>query len=270
VLEAIFAGLFGLLIGSFLNVCIYRMPRDLSVVSPRSACPYCERPISWYDNVPILSFGLLAGRCRHCKEPISWRYPVVELLTGIMFFVGVMRFGPTLVAMKFCIFAAMQIALIFTDFEERILPDEFTIGGTAAGLILSAFIPMAPGLMALLLPAGWDRHIISVIESAVGALFTSGVLWGFGALYAKIRHREGLGFGDVKMVMMIGSFFGIQGTLLTLIIGSVLGTVAGLTYILVKRQDASTYELPFGSFLGIAALGVALYGGPVLAWYGRF
>ena len=269
-LEALFAGLFGLLIGSFLNVCIYRMPRDLSVVSPRSACPYCDKQIAWYDNIPVVSFFLLMGRCRHCKEPISWRYAAVELVTGVLFFVSVWKFGVTLLALKLCIFAAIQIDLIFTDFEERILPDEFTLGGTVAGLVLAAFIPMSPGLMALLLPIQWDRVLISVIEAAVGAIFTAGILWGFGALYKKLRHREGLGFGDVKMVMMIGAFFGIQGTLLTLIIGSVLGSVAGLTYILLKKEDAATYELPFGSFLGIAALGVALWGSSVLSWYGRF
>lgn len=269
-LEALLAGLFGLLIGSFLNVCIYRMPRDLSVVSPRSACPYCEKQIAWYDNIPVVSFFVLMGRCRNCKEPISWRYTTVELFTGVFFFVGVMKFGMTLLALKFCIFAAIQIDLIFTDFEERILPDEFTKGGLVAGLVLAAFVPMSPGLMALLLPIEWNRVVISVIEAVVGALFTSGVLWGLGAIYEKIRHREGLGLGDVKMVMMIGAFFGIQGALLTLIVGSVLGSVAGLTYILLKREDAATYELPFGSFLGIGALGVALWGSSVLSWYGRF
>jgi len=269
-LEALLAGLFGLLIGSFLNVCIYRMPRDLSVVSPRSSCPYCEKQIAWYDNIPVVSYFLLLGRCRYCKEAISWRYAVVELLTGILFFVGVWKFGLTLLALKFCIFAAIQIDLIFTDFEERILPDEFTKGGTVVGLILAAFIPMSPGLMAMLLPSHWNHVVVSVIESAFGAVLTAGILWGFGALYEKIRHREGLGLGDVKMIMMIGTFFGIQGTLLTLIIGSVLGSVTGLTYILLKREDAATYELPFGSFLGIAAIAVALYGGSVLTWYGRF
>ncbi|MEO8126638.1 MAG: prepilin peptidase [Bryobacteraceae bacterium] len=269
-LEALLAGLFGLLIGSFLNVCIYRMPRDLSVVSPRSACPYCEKPIAWYDNIPVVSFFLLMGKCRHCREPIAWRYAAVELLTGALFFMGVWKFGVTLLALKFCIFAAIHVDLIFTDFEERILPDEFTKGGTAAGLVLAAFVPMSPGLMALLLPVDWNRVVISVIESAFGAIFTAGVLWSFGALYEKLRHREGLGLGDVKMVMMIGTFFGIQGTLLTLVIGSVMGSVAGLTYILLKREDAATYELPFGSFLGIAAVAVALYGNSMLTWYGRF
>lgn len=262
-------GLFGLLIGSFLNVCIYRMPRDLSVVRPRSACPHCEKQIAWYDNVPVASWILLSRRCRHCGKPISWRYPAVESVTGILFFAGGLMLGPTLVALKFCVFAAIQVALIFTDFEERILPDEFTVGGTAVGILLAAIIPMGPGLMAFVLPATWNHSVISVIESIAGAVFTSGILWAFGALYQKIRHREGLGFGDVKMVMMIGAFFGIQGTLLTLIVGSVMGSVAGLLYILIARKDVSTYELPFGSFLGIAALGVAIYGGPVLAWYGR-
>ena len=181
-----------------------------------------------------------------------------------------MRFGPTLVGLKFCIFAAIQVALVFTDFEERILPDEFTIGGTFAGLMLAAFIPMAPGLIALVGPDILEPSYHFRSGSRGWRCLHQRCSVGFGALYAKIRHREGLGFGDVKMVMMMGTFFGVQGTLLTLIAGSLLGSVVGLTYILVKRKDAATYELPFGSFLGVASIGVALYGGPVLAWYGRF
>jgi leader peptidase (prepilin peptidase)/N-methyltransferase len=268
-IEALLIGLFGLIIGSFLNVCIYRMPRDLSVVAPRSACPNCEKQIAWYDNIPIVSWILLGRRCRACNAPISWRYPAVELTTGILFFIGGLMLGPTLAALKFCIFAAIQVALIFTDFEERILPDEFTLGGTVIGVVLAGIVPMAPGFVGFFLPITLSRPVLSIIESIAGALFTSGVLWAFGAMYEKVRHREGLGLGDVKMVMMIGSFFGIQATLLTLIVGSVLGSVVGLLYIFFTRKDASSYELPFGSFLGIAALGVAIYGGPVLAWYGR-
>ena len=139
-LEALVAFVFGLLIGSFLNVCVYRLPLDLSVVRPRSYCTACERTIAWYDNVPLLSYALLRGKCRHCQSRISARYPVVELLTGLLFFIYFLRLGPTLEAVKYCILGALLVGLLFSDLEERILPDEFTLGGTAIGLILSFFV----------------------------------------------------------------------------------------------------------------------------------
>ena len=256
-MEAILAGLFGLLIGSFLNVCIFRMPLDLSVVSPRSYCPSCEGTIGWYDNIPVLSFLLLRGRCRKCNTRISIRYPIVELSTGAAFFLAAMRFGPTFAAAKLCVFSAICIALIFTDIEERILPDEFTKGGIAVGVLLAFVVLLPAGFTSLLIPATWGARINSVAEAAFGAFFTAGTLWFVGFVYSKVRNREGLGFGDVKMVAMIGSFLGLMPTLFSLMAGSVLGAVAGLLYIWIRRKDAATYELPFGSFLGAAALLVA-------------
>jgi leader peptidase (prepilin peptidase)/N-methyltransferase len=263
--EAIIGALFGLLIGSFLNVCIYRLPRDLSVVHPRSFCPNCEKPIAWYDNIPLLTWVLLRGACRYCGASISWRYPAVELLTGMLFFVGVYLLGPTLLAFKFCLFSAIQVALIFTDAEERILPDEFTLGGTVAGLVLAWFVPMPPGLPGLFVE--FDRRWVSVVESAFGGLFLAGVLWSIGALYHRTRGREGLGLGDVKMVACIGAFLGLGNALLTVVAGSVLGSVCGIAYIWLAGEKASEYELPFGSFLGVAALGVALWVWPLERWF---
>ena len=262
-IEALAAALFGLLIGSFLNVCIYRMPRDLSVVRPRSHCPECETPIAWYDNIPVLSWFLLRGRCRHCNSGIPWRYPAVELLTAAAFCGGVWMLGWTVAALKFCVFAAMQIALLFTDVEERILPDEFTIGGAVVGVAFAAFIRSPGGVLELLLPRDWSPRVVSMIDAAGGALILSLILWGIGAAYEKIRKREGLGLGDVKMVGMIAAFLGLGGALFTVVVGSVLGTVVGLGYILLARKDASTYELPFGSFLAVAALIVAIQTGPL-------
>jgi leader peptidase (prepilin peptidase)/N-methyltransferase len=260
VLEAILAGLFGLVIGSFLNVCVYRMPRDLSVAKPaRSFCPACEQTISWYDNLPLLSYANLRGRCRHCGASIAARYPVVELATGVLFFGFVLWLGPTIEALKFCVYSAIQVALIAMDFEERILADEFTLGGILAGLVFAAFVPMPPGILQLFLPETWSRQSVSVAESAFGAAVLSGVLWTVGALYRKIRGREGLGFGDVKMVGMIGAFQGLGPALLTVVAGSVLGSVCGLIYIGLSKKDAGTYELPFGSFLGVAAVLVAIW-----------
>lgn len=270
-LEALVAFGFGLLIGSFLNVCIHRMPLDLSVVRPRSHCVNCKHTIAWYDNVPVLSYVLLGGRCRHCKAHISLRYPIVELLTAILFFVYVASKGPTLPAWKLCLFGAILIGLVFSDFEQRILPDEFTLGGTVAGLALAWFVPL-PGLTAraLLWMAGlhWSPRWTSVAEALLGAAIPTFCLWFGGYLYAKVRHREGLGLGDVKMMGMVGAFLGLQGALLTLIIGSVLGSVVGYLYILAARKDASSYELPFGTFLGIGGIAVTLIGTKLLTWYG--
>ncbi len=268
-IEAILAGLAGLLIGSFLNVCIYRLPRDLSVVSPRSFCPACDRPIAWFDNIPVLSFMWLQGRCRKCKERIPLRYPIVELLTGVAFFCAVLALGPTLAALKYSIFGAIIITLVFSDLEERILPDEFTLGGTLIGIVFAAFVPLSMGIMRLLLISVKSPRAVSVAESAFAAVFCALTLWLVGTLYQKIRHREGLGLGDVKMVAMIGAFLGLQGALLTLIVGSLLGALVGLCYIWFTGKDASTYELPFGTFLGAAALGVAFFGDVFLNWYMR-
>lgn len=267
-LFTVFAFLFGLLIGSFLNVCIFRLPRDMSVVAPRSMCPQCEKTIRWYDNIPVLSFVLLRGKCRNCQAAIPWRYPLVELLTGIAFGLSVGAFGLELIALKYCLLSAICITLIFSDLEERILPDEFTKGGTVIGLALAWFVPMPAGISHFFVRnPGTDPRVLSVMEALLGILICAGSLWLVGFLYAKVRDKEGLGFGDVKMIAMIGAFLGLQGALLTLIISSVMGSVIGLLYIFTTGKNASTYELPFGTFLGAACLAVAVFGEAVLHFY---
>jgi leader peptidase (prepilin peptidase)/N-methyltransferase len=269
-LEACLALVFGLLIGSFLNVCIYRMPQDLSVVRPRSFCVACKHPIAWYDNIPVLSYVLLSGRCRYCHARISRRYPVVEILTGALFFCYVWRLGPTLPALKFCLYGALLVGLIFSDLEERILPDEFTLGGMAAALVLAWFVPVNDGIVGGLLwlaGAHWTGHAISVAEAALGAAVPTFFLWLGGWLYLKLRHREGLGLGDVKLMAMVGAFLGLRGALLTLIVGSLLGSVIGYAYIRVTHKDPASYELPFGTFLGVAAIAVSFAGPLVISWY---
>lgn len=259
-MEALLAGLCGLLLGSFLNVCVHRMPRDLSIVRPRSFCPACEVPIAWYDNIPVLSYALLRARCRKCGARIPVRYPLVELLTGGLFFLFVLGLGPTGEAFKFCLFSALMVGLIFSDIEERILPDEFTLGGWLAGLGLAWLIPLEGDLAGLLLHlAGvdWPPRAVSLTEAAVGSLVPALALWVCGALYEAIRHREGLGFGDVKMVGCLGAFLGLRSALLIFFLGSMAGAVLGLIFILLRRKDVATFELPFGSFLGAAALLVA-------------
>lgn len=258
-IEALLAALAGLLIGSFLNVCIYRLPRDLSVATPRSFCPECDHGIAWYDNVPVLSYILLRGRCRHCNTRISFRYPVVELLTAICFFAFVRLLGLNALAIEFCVFSAIVIALFFSDLEERILPDEFTLGGAAIGLIFACVVPSDGGIWRFILTWMHNPRVLSLVDAAFAAAFSSFALWFVGVIYHRLRDREGLGLGDVKMVAMIGAFLGLHGVLLTLIVGSVLGAVVGLCYIFFAGKDASTYELPFGAFLGVAALAVAFW-----------
>ena len=260
-LEACLALLFGLLIGSFLNVCIYRLPRDLSVVRPRSYCPACSHPIAWYDNVPLLSYALLGGRCRRCQAAISMRYPFVELLTGVLFFVFVWRLGPSLAGLKFCLLSALLVGLTFSDLEARILPDEFTLGGLAAGLVLAWFVPLNDEIAQVLLWLAGVRgnpHLASVAAALLGAGVPGLFLWFGGWLYFKLRRREGLGLGDVKLVAMVGTFLGLHGALLMLIAGSLAGSLIGYAYIRFTHRDPATYELPFGTFLGLAGIAVSL------------
>ena len=259
-LEAVLAFLAGLLIGSFLNVCVFRLPRDLSVVRPRSFCPECERQIAWYDNIPLVSYGLLGARCRHCKARIPLRYPLVELATGAAFALCVAFLGVSWPAAKFAIFSAILITLIASDFEERILPDEFTLGGAAVGVALAAVVPLEAGIVTFFLSGSVGPRMASVAESCFSAGVAGGAIWLVGWLYLKIRHREGMGLGDVKMIAMLGAFLGFQETLLTLIMASIAGTVTGGLYVLITRKEMSTYELPFGSFIGLAGLVMAFWG----------
>ncbi|HVW87307.1 MAG TPA: prepilin peptidase, partial [Bryobacteraceae bacterium] len=266
-IEALLAGFFGLLIGSFLNVCIHRWPRDLSVVAPRSRCPLCDRQISWYDNVPVLSYVILGGRCRACRAPIHWRYPLVELLTGASFAWFAGHFGLSLATLKYCIFAAIIIGLIFSDLDTLILPDEFTIGGLLIGLAFSPFVVVPDSTFAIIAELAGFRlgsRASSVGEALFGAFLPAAGLWFLGWAFEKLRHKEGLGFGDVKMIAAVGAFLGIRGVLFTVIVGSVVGSIVGLTYIRLASKDAATYQLPFGTFLGLGALLAAL-GGQMLA-----
>ncbi len=267
------AGIWGLLIGSFLNVCIHRWPRDLSVVRPRSACPACGAPISWFDNVPVLSYFLLRGRCRNCGAAIHWRYPLVEVMTGLCFAFFVHQYGISLAAAKYCVFAAILIALGFSDLETLLLPDELTVGGLFIGLAFSPLVPVPDSTFRFL--AGLAGFAIygragSVGEALAGALFCSSLFWLLGWLFEKLRHKEGLGFGDVKMLAMAGAFLGVQGSLLTVMLGSILGAVSGLLYIRLTGRNAASYQLPFGTFLAAGALFATAEGPRIIGWYGQF
>ncbi len=252
----------GLLLGSFLNVCIHRWPNDLSVVKPRSFCPHCERPIAAYDNIPILSYLLLGGKCRHCKASISFRYPLVELLTGLCFAWFTALHGLTLTTAANCVFAFLLIGLSFSDLETLLLPDELTLGGTVAGLAFSLFVPVRDSSFALTASlAGFHpaARWASFGEAVLGATVPAGIMWLIGYLFEKIRHKEGLGFGDVKMIAMIGAFLGLLGMLQTLILASIAGSVIGIIWLKLAGKETDTYQ-PFGTFLGAAALLTAILG----------
>ena len=265
-LPAVAAGLFGLLIGSFLNVCIHRMPRDESIVWPGSRCPVCRHSIAPYDNVPVLSWLLLGGRCRHCFTRIHWRYPLVEALMGVLFALVLLTWGPTAAALKYMLFSALCLGMLFTDLETRLLPDEFTLGGLVAGLILSVLVPQQNTFLSFIAPA-LPVQLVSFVDAGLGAAIASGSFWLIGEGYARMRGREGLGLGDVKMVAMLGAFLGISGAMAAILLGCIAGSVIGLLWIWYRKQAASQYELPFGSFLAAAGIFVAFRGEGLLRWY---
>jgi leader peptidase (prepilin peptidase) / N-methyltransferase len=269
-ITGIFAALFGLIIGSFLNVCIVRIPNKKSIVMPASACPKCGAVIRPWDNIPVVSWLVLGGKCRACKTRISAMYPVVELLTAVLFWGCYYAFGLTIEALKGAIFSALMIVLVFTDLRERILPDVVNYSGFAAGLALSLVTNPADGSALWLANRVFafppPAPVISLADALLGAAFGSGLLWLVAELYFRLRKREGMGLGDVKMMLMAGAFLGLKRTLLTILAGSVLGSVLGMGFMLARRKG-SDYELPFGSFLGMAAVLVMFFGTPVVNWY---
>jgi len=266
----VLAALFGLIIGSFLNVCIVRIPERKSIVLPSSACPQCGAVIRPWDNIPVVSWLLLGGKCRACKTKISAMYPVVELLTALLFWGCYGAFGMTTEALKWSIFSALMIVLVFTDMRERILPDVVNYSGFVAGLLLSLITKPSDGTALWLARRIFEFPppvpVISLADALLGAAFGSGLLWLVAELYFRLRGREGMGLGDVKMMLMAGAFLGLKRTLLTILAGSVLGSVLGLAFMLARRKE-SDYELPFGSFLGMAAVLVMFFGTPVVNWY---
>jgi leader peptidase (prepilin peptidase) / N-methyltransferase len=269
-LIAVFVFLFGLVIGSFLNVCIIRIPERKSIVLPASACPKCSAAIRPYDNIPVVSYLLLGGKCRQCKTKISPLYPIVELLTGVLFLACYFAFGITAEAAKWAAFSALMIVLVFTDLRERVLPDVVNYTGFGIGLAISFFTQPTDGT------ALWiSNHVfaypppapaLSFTDAILGAAVGSGLLWLVSEAYFRLRGREGMGLGDVKMMLLAGAFLGAKRTLLTILAGSLLGSILGLVFILARRKD-SDYELPFGSFLGMAAVLVVFFGTPVVNWY---
>ena len=291
----------GLAFGSFLNVCVYRLPRDLSVVRPGSACPNCEKPIRFYDNIPILGWLMLRGRCRDCKAPISPRYLVIELLTGLLFLACYWHFGLTLATLKYCAFGFLLLGLIFTDAEMFLLPDKMTLPGLALGLLFSLFVPvndlasqLLPGLASLPVSSSITAHLLSLADSILGAVVGSAFIYGAGAIYLRARGVEGMGFGDVKLMAMVGAFLGVKLTIFTIFTASIAGSLFGLSTVFIvwmkrtRRRMTRNHEpaqqarrrawesaaialrhhqMPFGVFLGSMAMLAFFFGDGFLRWY---
>jgi leader peptidase (prepilin peptidase)/N-methyltransferase len=251
VLPIVIAGLFGAVIGSFLNVCIYRLPRGRSVVRPGSACGACGHMLSWFENIPVVSYVMLRGRCRACRAVISFRYPLVEMVTAIMFAAAWWYYGPGAMLASRLVLGCALIVLFAIDLEHHLLPDVITLPGIAVGLAFS-----------LVTELGW-------LASILGILVGGGVLWAIAEGYYRVRHEEGLGMGDVKMLAMIGAFVGWKLTLMTLMMASFAGSLVGILLI-VSRRGGMKYALPFGTFLAMGAALAATVGPDVLTWYLRF
>ena len=245
---AVIAGLFGLVIGSFLNVCIYRLPRRESVTWPGSHCTACQRPLAWYENIPVFSWMVLRGRCRTCGERISAIYPIVEIVTAVVFAAAAAIYGLTPLLAVRLLFAAGMIVLFVIDLQHQILPNAITLPGIATGFAAS-----------LLLPPGW-------VASAIGILAGGGILYAIAEAYYRWRGVEGLGMGDVKMLAMIGAFLGWKLMLVTLVLASFAGSLVGLGLI-ASGRGGMKLALPFGTFLAAGALAAAVIGEPLIDWY---
>jgi len=262
--------LFGLMIGSFLNVCILRIPAGESIVRPGSRCPNCHKEIKFYDNIPVLSWLVLGGKCRNCKTKISPLYPGIELLTGLLFVVCYLLFGETVNTAKWAALSALLVVLTATDIRERILPDAVNLTGFVIGLLFSLVMAPTDGAALWLSNLIFDfpppRPVLSLVDSLMGAAVGAGLLWIVGEGYFKLRGKEGMGLGDVKMMGMVGAFLGVKRTLLTVLFGSLLGSLIGIVIVLATRKGRD-YELPFGAFLGAGTLLVIYFGTPLLNWY---
>ena len=238
----------GLAVGSFLNVCIYRLPLRESLMWPASHCTSCNRPLAWFENIPVAGWLALRGRCRTCKARISAQYPLVEALTGAVFVAGYLLYGWTPLLAVRLLFACAMIVLFFIDLRHQILPNVVTLPGIVVGFLAS-----------LALPPGW-------LSSLIGIMAGGGVLFAISEIYYRTRGHEGLGMGDVKMLAMIGAFLGWPLMLLTLVFASFAGSLVGVGLLATGRGGMKA-ALPFGTFLAVGALVATAFGDPILDWY---
>jgi len=238
----VFVFIFGAAIGSFLNVCIFRLPAKMSIVKPRSQCPHCHHPLRFYDNIPIISFIFLQGICRYCDKPISWRYPLVELITALLAVLIFIKFGLTLKFLVFFIFIAVLIVITFIDLDHQIIPDILTLPGIPIFTLAAIFLVKIPWLEALL-----------------GILIGGGILFAIAVVYEFISKREGMGGGDIKLLAMIGGFLGWKSLIFILLFSSLAGALIGIAVMIIKKQDMK-YAVPFGPFLAAAVVAYVFWG----------
>jgi len=264
--------IFGLIMGSFLNVCIYRLPRHESIIFPGSHCPHCGKGVRPIDNIPVLSFLLLQGKCRYCRRPISLQYPLVELLSGLVFYACAAEWDLTSPTFVNSIFLSAILVLIFTDYHHQILPNALTLPGAAAGFLLCTFQsrvffgdPVSTRLAALISSSN-TQTLLPWVGSLLGAIVGGGFLLLVASAYQIVRKRQGLGMGDIKMMVMVGAFLGWFPALLTIFLGSFLGGIAGIFLILFGGRTLQT-KLAFGTFLGVASAVLVFFGPAIIRWY---
>ncbi|VFQ46670.1 prepilin peptidase [Desulfoluna butyratoxydans] len=240
---------YGLCVGSFLNVCIYRVPLSRSIVRPGSACPSCGTAIRWYDNIPVVSYLILMGRCRACKHRVSIRYPAIEALTGAMALIALYAFGPTLSALAHFLFYCVLITLTFIDIDHRIIPDVISLPGIPIFFLLSFAVPTL----------SWQ-------DAALGILAGGGSLWLIAWGYERATGKAGMGGGDIKLLGMMGAFIGWEGVLFTVFFSSLTGSVIGLSIMLVQRGNMKM-AIPYGPFLAAGGVAYTLFGARLISWY---
>jgi leader peptidase (prepilin peptidase)/N-methyltransferase len=248
---------FGLIIGSFLNVCIYRMPRNQSLILPSSRCPSCDNPIRAWDNIPVLSYLILGGRCRFCRQKISPRYPLVETLNGLMYVAVIGRYGLGWDSLLYCFLISALIVITFIDLDFQIIPDRITLAGIPIGLLAGSFLLPDPFLRATHL--GYKS---SFIGAAAGFSFYYLIAY----LSIVILKKEGMGGGDIKMMAMVGAFLGWKTVLLATFLGSLFGSVAGISMMIIRGKGVSL-QLPFGPYLAVGTVISLFFGQEILTWY---
>lgn len=240
-------GVFGLMFGSFANVCVHRIPLRISIVSPRSRCPSCENTIAWYDNVPLLSWLVLGGKCRHCKASISVRYPILELLMGVSWAGLAWRYGFSPMLLQALILVSLLWILTLIDLETGLLPNVLTFPGIAIGLGFSFWL-------------GYFQ------DAVIGVVLGYGVFWLVARLFLMVTGREGMGYGDFKLLAMLGAFMGWQALPFIVFASSLVGVVVGVLFLYLSRKDMRT-EIPFGPYLAAAGMLWFLWGADILQWY---
>ena len=271
----IFAFALGAIVGSFLNVVIHRVPNELSIVFPNSACPNCKASIKPYDNIPILSWLILGGKCRNCKEPIAIRYPAVETLTGFVFLAVFWQIGLTPFLPVCLIFAAVMISLVFIDAEHMILPNVITYPLFVFAILVRVVYPLVfhanyfsdMGFAPLTSMAGYPAWVVSLAGAVLGALAGGGSLWLVGEIWKRLRGVEAMGLGDVKMMLGVGVLIGWRLSILAIFLGAFAGAVIGVAVIAKQKEKDLQTQIPFGIFLGIGSLLALLFGEQLIAWY---